>query len=305
MKSTVADLTLILTAILWGSGFVFSQYAIDSNMSASLILLTRFSIASIILFIAFYKKIKTITKEEMKYGLIAGAILFIAFYSQTIGLKYTTPSNNAFITATYVIMVPFITMFIFKKKPKLKFFILPLFTFLGVTILSYSPENGISLSKGDSLTLLCAFFFALHIAYLDIVSKKVDVIKMTFLQMIGATIFAFFVFGAFEGFEVTITDYKLGILSTLYLGVVCTCVCYFIQTFSQRHTSSAKAAMILSTESLFGSLFSVLFRIEDYTTNLLLGGLLILTTIFLSEMDLTRFSKTKKQDKNIRVEDFS
>jgi len=299
MKSTVADLTLVLTAILWGSGFVFSQYAIDSNMSASLILLSRFSIASIILFIVFYKKIKMITKQEAIYGLTAGTLLFIAFYSQTIGLKYTTPSNNAFITATYVIMVPFITMFIFKKKPKKKYFFLPFFTFLGVTILSYSPKNGISLSYGDSLTLLCAFFFALHISYLDIVSKKVDVIKMTFLQMIAAAILALLIFGIFEGFEVTITDYRLGILSVIYLGVVCTCVCYFIQTFSQRHTTSAKAAMILSTESLFGSLFSVLFRIEPFTANLLIGGVLILSTIFLSEIDLTKL-KTKK--KNLKLE---
>ncbi|NCD06040.1 MAG: DMT family transporter, partial [Spirochaetia bacterium] len=219
MNSKVADLALALTALIWGSAFPVSQYAIDSNMSTSLILLLRFSIASIILLILFFKKIKTITKKEFQYGIIAGAFLFLGFYTQTIGLKYTTPSNNAFITAIYVIMVPFITMFVFKKKPKTKFFFLPLITFLGVVILTYSPSSNVLLSKGDLLTLLCALFFALHISYLGIVSKKVDVIKMTFLQMITASVLSLLFFVFYDKLVITNIDYTKGILSILYLGI--------------------------------------------------------------------------------------
>ncbi|NCD06707.1 MAG: DMT family transporter, partial [Spirochaetia bacterium] len=190
-----------------------------SNMSTSLILLLRFSIASIILLILFFKKIKTITKKEFQYGIIAGAFLFLGFYTQTIGLKYTTPSNNAFITAIYVIMVPFITMFVFKKRPKTKFFFLPLITFIGVVILTYSPSSNVLLSKGDLLTLVCAFFFTLHISYLGIVSKKVDVIKMTFLQMITAAVLSLLFFVFYDKLVITNIDYTKGILSILYLGI--------------------------------------------------------------------------------------
>jgi drug/metabolite transporter (DMT)-like permease len=295
MKSRIADLTLVLTAIIWGSGFIASQWAIDSNMSTSLILLFRFAIASMVLFILFFKKIKTTTKTELKYGLIAGSFLFLAFYSQTIGLKFTTPSNNAFITATYVILVPFITMFLFKRKPKSKFFFLPFITFIGVAILSFSPETGVNFSKGDLLTVLCALFFALHISYLDVVSKKVDVIKLTFLQMISATILSFVVFALFDKFEMNNIDVSKGILSVIYLGLFSTCLCFLIQTFSQKYTTSTKAAMILSTEALFGSLFSLLFKIEPFTINLLIGGSLILFTIFAAEIDLSKLKKYSKK----------
>ncbi|MGD6730467.1 MAG: DMT family transporter [Pleomorphochaeta sp.] len=294
MNSKVADLALVLTALIWGSAFPVSQYAIDSNMSTSLILLLRFSIASIILLILFFKKIKTITKKEFQYGIIAGAFLFLGFYTQTIGLKYTTPSNNAFITAIYVIMVPFITMFVFKKRPKTKFFFLPLITFLGVVILTYSPSSNVLLSKGDLLTLLCALFFALHISYLGIVSKKVDVIKMTFLQMITASVLSLLFFVFYDKLVITNIDYTKGILSILYLGIFSTCLCFFIQTYAQSNTSPSKAAMILSTEALFGSLFSVILKIEPFTINLLIGGSLILLTIFAAETDFSKFKKNKK-----------
>lgn len=294
MSSKVADLALVLTALIWGSAFPVSQYAIDSNMSTSLILLLRFSIASIILLILFFKKIKTITKKEFQYGIIAGAFLFLGFYTQTIGLKYTTPSNNAFITAIYVIMVPFITMFVFKKRPKTKFFFLPLITFLGVVILTYSPSSNVLLSKGDLLTLLCALFFALHISYLGIVSKKVDVIKMTFLQMITASVLSLLFFVFYDKLVITNIDYTKGILSILYLGIFSTCLCFFIQTYAQSNTSPSKAAMILSTEALFGSLFSVILKIEPFTINLLIGGSLILLTIFAAETDFSKLRKNKK-----------
>jgi len=294
MNSKVADLALVLTALIWGSAFPVSQYAIDSNMSTSLILLLRFSIASIILLILFFKKIKTITKKEFQYGIIAGAFLFLGFYTQTIGLKYTTPSNNAFITAIYVIMVPLITMFVFKKRPKTKFFFLPLITFLGVVILTYSPSSNVLLSKGDLLTLLCALFFALHISYLGIVSKKVDVIKMTFLQMIIASVLSLLFFVFYDKLVITNIDYTKGILSILYLGIFSTCLCFFIQTYAQSNTSPSKAAMILSTEALFGSLFSVILKIEPFTINLLIGGSLILLTIFAAETDFSKFKKDYK-----------
>jgi len=234
VKSITADLALLLTAIIWGTGFIATQYAIDSNMSASLILLFRFSIASIVLLILFFKKIKEITKEEFKYGMIAGIFLFSGFYSQTVGLKFTTPSNNAFITATYVIMVPFITLVFFKKKPRLKLIFLSFLIFLGVAILTYSPTKGVSLSKGDLLTFLCAFFFALHISYLDIVSKKVNVIKMTFMQMATATFLSLIVFGLFDHFTITNVDFSKGFISVLYLGLFSTCLCFLIQTFAQK-----------------------------------------------------------------------
>lgn len=293
MKSLTADLSLLITAVIWGTGFIATQYAIDSNMSTSFILLSRFMIACVVLLLLFFKKIKSMNKKELKIGIGAGILLFLSFYFQTAGLIYTTPSNNAFITAIYVIMVPFITWVIFKKKPKLKFFILPFSTFLGVAILTYSSTNGLSFNKGDALTLLCAFLFALHISYLDVFSKKVDVIKMTFLQMLTASFLSLILFGFADGFTLSNADLSKGILPIIYLGLFSTMLCFLIQTTAQKYTSSTKAALFLSSESLFGALFSVLLKVEPFTINMLIGGGLILSSIFVSEISFKKRAATK------------
>ena len=115
MKSITADLLMLLTGVIWGLGFVACQYSINSGMPAPLILFLRFGISAIVMIIIFYKKIITITKEEFKLGMLAGIFLFCAFFCQTVGLQNTVLSNNAFITSTDVILVPFITWVIFNE----------------------------------------------------------------------------------------------------------------------------------------------------------------------------------------------
>jgi len=288
LKSITADFSLLLTAIIWGTGFVATQYAFDSGMSTSLILLFRFSFASLTITVFIFKKIKEITKEELKMGLVAGIILFLAFYFQTFGLRFTTPSNNAFITATNVIMVPFITWVVFKKKPKLRFFLLGFTTFIGIVFLSYLPGKGLNFTKGDIYTLFCAFLFALHISYLDIVAKKVDAVKLTFLQMTFAALFSLIVFTTIGQFSIKDVNFSQGILPVLYLGLFSTLLCFFIQTKAQKYTTSTKAAIFLSTESLFGAFFSVILQLESFTINMLIGGVFILFSIFASELRIKK-----------------
>jgi drug/metabolite transporter (DMT)-like permease len=283
-----ADASLLLTALIWGTGFAASQYALDSGMPTTLILLFRFGIAAAALAVILNRKLKNLTPRDLKSGFVAGIILFLAFYSQTVGLMFTTPSNNAFITATNVIMVPFITWVVFRKKPKIKFFILAMTTFLGVVILSFSFETGLNFSRGDFFSLLCAFFFALHISYLDMASKKVDALVLTFLQMTVAAAFSLAAFFVMDKGSAGNTDFARGFLPVLYLGLFSTLLCFFIQTSAQKHTTSTKAAIFLSTESLFGALFSVLLRLEPFTFNMLIGGSVILFSIFASEIKLKK-----------------
>ncbi|MBN2858972.1 MAG: DMT family transporter [Sphaerochaetaceae bacterium] len=291
MKSLYADLSILLTAVLWGTGFPGMYYALQSGLSPTFILLIRFSVASILLFILVYRKVLTMSRQDLTRGIITGIFLFIAFYAQTVGLQFTTPSNNAFITATYVIQVPFMSWILFKKRPHRKFFILPFLTFIGVVVLTYTPGTGFSFSLGDTFTLVCSVFFALHLAYLDRVSKISDVLNLTFVQLATAAVLCLLVFLTIDGSnpgEQILWPQALG--WTIYLSLFCTLIAYFLQTRAQKYTTSTKAAIFLSSESLFGALFSVIAGIEPFTVFLVLGGGLILTSIILSEVRIT--SKT-------------
>ncbi len=117
-KFHAADLALIIVTLVWGSGFVGTQYALNANMPASLIATMRFGIGSLSVFAIFFKKILELKKEELLVGAIAGTFLFIAFVCQTIGQSLSNISSSAFITAIYVIIVPFIVWIATKKRPK-------------------------------------------------------------------------------------------------------------------------------------------------------------------------------------------
>ncbi len=297
VKSIYADLSLLITTIVWGTGFPGMVYALNSGMNISFILLIRFTVASIILVLLFSKRIRKMRKQDLMHGLIAGTFLFLAFFIQTVGLQYTSPSNNAFITATYVIMVPFMSWLLFKNMPQRKYFILPFVTFLGVVILTYRPGTGFNFTIGDTFTLVCAAFFALHVAYLDTASKVTDTGILTFVQLATAAVLSFLYFLVFDrgsaGVEV---NWSQGLLWAIYLGVFATFVAYFLQTFAQKHTTSTKTAIILSCESLFGSLFSVLLGLEPFTVFLVAGGTVIFSSVILSEMKLP-LRKTKREKK--------
>ena len=257
-----ADMMLFAVAIIWGTGFIATEYAIQSGMSPMLILAFRFTVAALSLLIFTVKEIRQITNKEWVRGSIAGVVLFSAFYFQTLGQSLTTISNSAFITATNVIIVPFIVWVIAKKKPKLKTLILALMTFVGVAVLTVAPEGGFSVNIGDVYILVCAILFAFHIAYLEIAVSGSHAKRIAFIQISVAAVLSLLGLAVLDRGSINGVNYAVGLPAVLYLGLFSTSLCFFLQTSAQKYTSASKAGIIMSMESFFGSFFSILLGIE-------------------------------------------
>ena len=292
MKPKYADLFLIVVAIVWGTGFLFTQLALDNGITPLYIMAIRFSVAAVLLSLIFFKKLKDVSIYDLKSGSILGFVLFLGFITQTVGLSYTTPSKNAFLTSVNVIIVPFLYWAINKKKPEPHIFTAISMSIVGIYLLSIN-EN-FRLAYGDFLTILCAVCFAFHIVLNGFYSKKSDPIILTILQMSSAAVFS--VIFAFK-FETTpeITN-TFGILSTVYLGIFSTMIAFLLQTIAQTHTTSTKTAIILSTESLFGTIFSVMFLSEHLTSRMLVGCLIIFSSVIVAEtkLEFLNFKKLKQ-----------
>lgn len=284
----LSNLSLLLVAMIWGSGFIGSQLALDAHLSSAFIIFVRFAVATIIVGVVFYKDLRqNMKKEHLKGGIMIGLFLFLAFYVQTVGLQYTTPSNNAFITASNVVMVPFLWWIISKKRPGVKVFVSSFLCLLGIGILSFNFSQGLSLRAGDLLTLLCAFLFACQIIATGVLAKQMDAKVVVFLQFAVATVLGFLVFMLTDrNFSAFASPKGMG--AVIYLGVFSTCLCYFLQTTAQQHVDSAKAAIILATESLFGTIFSVALGYDKLTVNMVLGGVIILISILMIELKLPK-----------------
>lgn len=287
MGKYVGEIMLFTTAIIWGSGFVYSAISLE-YLTPYQILAVRFTIGVLILSIIFYKRLNKIKKSTIQKGFILGGILYLSFLLQTAGLQYTTPSKNAFITAINVVIVPFIAFFMDKRKVD-KFELSG--AFLAITGIAFlSLELSLAdINIGDLLTLGCAVGFAYQIYYTSKYVKDEDPILLTVVQMGAAALFAW-IFVIAKG-DLNFAVEWQGILSTLYLGVFSTTLAYCFQTMAQKYTSETKTAIILSTESLWGMVFSVIILSEVLTGRMIVGAILILTAIILAETKPDFFRK--------------
>lgn len=283
MKKWVAVCGLVIVTVIWGGGFVASEMALES-MEPFQIMVARFLLAAFLMGIISMKALKKVEKREIRAGVLMGAALFVAFALQTVGLQYTTPSKNAFLTALNVVIVPFIAYLILKKKIGIKGIIGAAMSVVGVALLSL--QGNFSLSLGDGLSLLCAVGFAFQIFLTSEFVKKYRATVLNFVQMVTAFVFSLlslFFFGE-TNFQVT----EKGWMSVLYLAIISTTVCYLLQTACQKYIDETKAAIILSMESVFGTLFSVMILHEIITLRMVVGCVVILVAVIISNLSETK-----------------
>ncbi len=293
-KNTLSTVLLFVAAIIWGAGFIASKFALEVGMSAELMLFSRFFVAAIALGIIFFRRIREkMRREQILPGIFLGIILFLGFYFQGLGLELTTPANNAFLTSTNVIMVPFIAWIIFKKRPGGLKFVTSAICLIGIFILSANFEVGFSMSLGDILTLICAFFFACQIVFTGKLARNIDATVLVFIQILTSTVLSFIMFLINDGNIAPVLTVQ-GILPIIFLGLFSTLVCYLLQTFGQQHIDPSKAAMILSTEGLFGSIMSVMLGYDSLKLTMVIGGGVILLSVLLSEASFKKKEQPQK-----------
>lgn len=292
MTKNKAILLLFLVAIVWGGGFPAVKFALDTGITPFYLVTFRFSIAAIAIYVFSYKKMRPYMKSHLLPGIVLGTLLFLGFAFQTFGIELTTPSKNAFLTSTYVVMAPFIYWVVSKHLPDKYTIIGAILTVFGIGFLTL--DGNLSLNTGDILTLICAAFFALHIIFVGYYSKKgskmeADPLTLVFYQMLTAAILGLIFALIFEPFNAN--PALPGILSILYLGIFSTMMSFFIQNYAQQFVSESHTAIILATESVFGTLFSVLLLSELLTINMIIGFGLVFIAIIVTETKLTFLKK--------------
>ncbi|MDO4288381.1 MAG: DMT family transporter [Eubacterium sp.] len=286
--SFLADLGLLLVAIVWGTGFVASKNAIAAT-TPMMVMAIRFTVAFLVSAIVFFKHFKNIDKATLKAGCIIGFFLFSAFAAQTIGLQYIQAGKQAFLTATNVVMVPFIFWAVKKQRPDRYNFAAAFIMLLGITLLTTDFSTGFAFGSGDTLTLLCAFLFACHIVSVGVFSKDHDPIALTIIQL-GFTALLSLIYVAVSG-ELTVSISPAGWMNTVYLGLFSTFLAFLLQTVCQKYTSSTHAAILMSLESVFGSLFSIILLGDRFTAVMLVGCIVIFLGVITAE---TKWSFLKK-----------
>ena len=289
----LAELIMIVVAIIWGTGFVVTKLAMDNGIGVYYLLFIRFLVASILLmFVIFLKKIK-IKKEMLLPGIIQGVLLTLGYSIQTMALNYTTPAKNSVLTGLNVIFVPYILLIFFRKKLDIFTIISSILAFFGTLLLSGNISSFSEINKGDLLSMLCAIFFALYIIVIDKYANKINVFVMSFIQFFTVMILCLLL-------SLTKGEIKqlnsIGLMLMIYLGVFGTFVAYNLQIMAQKVLSASRTVLFLSLEVVFGVLISIISGYDSFSLNILIGTLLVFAGIVIAETKLDFIFKKEKND---------
>ena len=290
-----AVIGLFFVTLLWGGTFVWMKQAMNSLEVeldeyskagvVGVIVATRFLIAFVAL-LPFSSRARAAltSKEDWKGGLILGSLMLAGFVLQMIGIESVTPSVSAFLTSLYVVFTAILSVKISDRKPTRMMVAGVLLATLGAGFIDGPPH--IVWGTGEILTVMCAFFFALHIIYTDSITKKLDPLAVTstsFAVLVaGAAIFALVASGDPMVVEVAWQDGV--VVPLLCLGLFGSLACILMLNAFQKYLNPTHAAIIYSFEPVWATLYGWYEGMIEVSIWLTMGLLLLIGNIIV-ELD--------------------
>lgn len=274
-------LALLLAAMIWGSAFFVMKNAVDV-IPTWMLLGIRFTMGAMVLGAVFFRRLRKLRASTWLRGAALGVLLCAAYGVQTFGLMETTPGKNAFLTTVYCILVPFLGWAALGKRPTGYNALAAVLCLGGIGLVSLTGD--FSMGRGDLLTLVSGVIYAAHILALGRFSRGEDTALLTLTQFAAAALMAWVLSLATETAPSALPAGAM--VELAYLGVFSTALALLMQSVGQKITPPAPAAILLSLESVFGVLFSVLFYGEVVTPRLGAGFALIFLAVVVSETQL-------------------
>ena len=291
-KQIKSAVLLFIAPLIWGVAFVM-QCMVDTTAIGTLTFNAgRFMLGAISLLpiIAIFEK-EPYNAEKIRktilYGVITGIILFVASEFQMYGISLNKSSGKSgFLTGLYIVIVPFLNLFIYKRKVSANEWIAAVVAVLGLFLLSVSDGFG-DMNIGDLIVFAGAFFWAMHILAIDKFVAYVSPIKYSFVQYVTCAVLNA-VCAVFTE-NISIQGIYMNIVPILYTGILSIGVGYTFQILGQRGVSPNFASIILATEGVFAAISGAIILGEKMTVNGYMGCVLMFLGTILSQIRLKKF----------------
>ncbi len=275
----------VLVALIWGVAFVVVKDSME-HISPMYMLAARFTVAFIAGALLCVILKCSLNREVLIKGIYLGVSLFIAYVLQTYGIKYTTAGKNAFITAFYIVLVPFLNFLFFRRKVTVLQTVGALMAIVGVGLLTLGGDKGIN--RGDLLTLACAVAFAIQIVLMARFSPKVDCNVLNAVQLGCVTLLSVILAPVLDGPFADAVQFSPGLVGAmLYLGLLSTFFAECVQTIGLKYLNPLLATILMSLESVFGVLASVILLGEKLTLKMIFGCCIMFAAILIVESQET------------------
>jgi len=288
MKKIVSFSCLIVCTFIWGTTFIAQDTGMD-NIGPFTFNSVRFFVGflAVLPFVFLFEKKKIITQiknneiQFFKLILPVGTFLFLGCIFQQVSLLYTDVANSAFFTIFYVPMVPIIVYFLFAEKIHWSIWPSVIACVIGGFYLSDFDDR--SVQFGDTLVLIGALFWALHIIYIGKIVQKFDLpFFIALIQNLVVAFFSLILVLLFE--EINFSKIKLETLEILYAGILSGGAAFALQIFGQRNITAAPAAIVMSLEGVVATISAWIILNQILNLGNIIGCTLILFGVLFSQL---------------------
>ncbi|MGE8557431.1 MAG: DMT family transporter [Acinetobacter sp.] len=290
ITSRAPQLALILITVIWGGSFITVQYGL--NFASPMFFVgCRFAAAMLFVSLFSWKDLTGIRVQEIAAGALIGLVIALGYGTQTIGLKTISSSESAFLTALYVPLVPILLWLLFRKTPQMMTWCGAALAFLGLVFLTGNGFGEIQLNFGQLITILGSIAIALEIILIGFFAGKVNVRRVTVIQLGFASLFAFCMMPLVG--ETWNPVFSWPLLSILCgLGFASAAI-QLVMNWAQREVGPSQAAIIYSGEPVWAALIG---RVAGERLPLLaiLGGALVVLGVIVSEWKPNFLKKNKE-----------
>jgi drug/metabolite transporter (DMT)-like permease len=273
-----ADFTLLLCSLFWGLSFASMKILVELY-PACWLLFMRFSVSAALILLFFHGRVRRNLRQSLKGGVVIGLVLFSAITAQTVALNFIEAGRQAFLTSTYVLIVPLILWAVKRVFPG---WVTLGAAFLCLGGMAMLTDLSGQANKGDLLTLLCALLYAFQILAISRYAGGGDPITLSFVEFTTLSIAAFAAACMFEG---PLTLKNEAVPELLFTIVICTFGCYMMQMCGQKYTLPSHAALIMGLESVFGLFSGIFFLGETLSLRMAVGCVLIFLAVLLAEIE--------------------
>ncbi len=290
------DLLLLLTAMIWGSAFVAQKIGMD-HIGPFMYTGIRFALGALVLtpvMLLLSRYRPPITNKDqgpslILAGILAGVVLFSGSILQQVGIIYTTAGKAGFITGLYVVIVPLLGLF-WGFRPGLGGWAGAIVAVTGLYLLTV--ENSFNLSFGDSLVIMCAFMYALHVLIIGWLAPRVDVLRLAIIQFWVCSGLSLAIGVVVE--EMTWAALRGAAVPILYGGVLSVGVGFTLQIVAQKKSPPTHAAIIFSLETVFALMAGLLILGETLTSRGWAGCALMLSGMLMAQLQMQTGSHRNK-----------
>jgi len=287
-------LSLMAVTLVWGTTFPLVKRALlDSSPLA--FNLVRMAIAAGVLLTLNHRRLRGMTRRDLRAGALAGVLLALGYQLQTAGLAYTSAAKSAFLTGLVVVLVPLLSMIPGlaapgSRKPGVAAFGGTVLAFAGIIFLTTPPGSAgtifSGLHRGEWLTLACSLAYGFHLLAIDRTAAHSPARRLGTLQISFAALTMLVTLTLGGPPHIRFTGPVL--LALAVTAVLATAVAFTVQSWAQQHLPATHTALIFTFEPIFAWLFSLLFLGEHLSHRSMLGAGLILAGILLAELWPTR-----------------